>query len=166
MDTLTASSVDTLLEKIRNLASRPIPEFNKFDALQLVESLKNAAQDLKHEKARYYKLTFETLRCKMGQTDEMFRNYLLPLLGDRDHEKILDLVAKVDKRNEQRRQGFGKGGRSTADMPRRSPYENTRCFYCNRVGHFQANCYQWRREQRRGGNQSTRFFRGNSRPPT
>ena len=53
IESLAASSVDSLLTKIRNLASRPIPEFNKFEALELLEALKNAAQDVKHEKTGY-----------------------------------------------------------------------------------------------------------------
>ena len=49
MDALTKSSVDSLLEKIRHLASRPVPEFNRFEALDLLEALKNAAQDAKSQ---------------------------------------------------------------------------------------------------------------------
>ena len=37
-DALTKSSVDNLLEKIRHLASRPVPEFNRFEALDLLEA--------------------------------------------------------------------------------------------------------------------------------
>ena len=61
MDALTKSSADNLLEKIRHLASRPVPEFNRFEALDLLEALKNAAQDTKHDKAGYFRLAFETL---------------------------------------------------------------------------------------------------------
>ena len=53
MDELTTSSVDGLLEKIHLLASRPIPEFNRFEALNMLEALKSAAQDAKHENAGY-----------------------------------------------------------------------------------------------------------------
>ena len=44
MNALTKSSGDNLLEKIRHLASRPVPKFNRFAALDLLEALKNAAQ--------------------------------------------------------------------------------------------------------------------------
>ena len=99
MDALTKSSVDNLLEKIRHLASRPVPEFNRFEALDLLEALKNAAQDTKHEKAGYFRLSFETLRGKADEPNYQFRNFLLPLLGDKDQEKVLDVVAKVEKNN-------------------------------------------------------------------
>ena len=139
IESLAASSVDSLLTKIRNLASRPIPEFNKFEALNLLEALKNAAQDVKHKKTRYFRLTFETLRTKMNQSNEQFRNFLLPLLGDKDHEKILEIVAKVEKTN---RRIHGKQGRATAT----APYSVFHCQYCGRPGHIRANCFKRKRD--------------------
>ena len=95
MDELTTSSVDGLLENIRLLASRRIPEFNQFEALHMLEALKNAAQDAKHEKAGYYKYPFETLREKVALPNDQFRNFLLPLLGDKDQERVLDVITNV-----------------------------------------------------------------------
>lgn len=59
MDALIASSVNNPLAKIniRHLASRPVPQLDRFD---LLEALKNAAQDTKHEKAGVFRLAFET----------------------------------------------------------------------------------------------------------
>ena len=102
MDSLTKSSVDNLLEKIRHLASGPVPEFNRFEALDVLQALKNAAQDTKHEKAGYYRLTFETLRGKVDEPNDQFRNFLLPMLGDKDQEKVLEMVTKVEKNNLQK----------------------------------------------------------------
>ena len=45
MDALTKSSVDSLLEKMRHLASRPVPEFNRFEALNLLEALRYKARE-------------------------------------------------------------------------------------------------------------------------
>ena len=61
MDTLTKSSVDNLLKRLLSLTSRPLVEFNKYEALELVDALKNAAHDSKHEKEAYYRLVFEML---------------------------------------------------------------------------------------------------------
>ena len=99
MDTLTKSSVDNLLKRLMSLASRPLVEFNKYEALELVDALKNAAHDSKHEKEAYYRLVFETLRGKLDQPSDQFRNFIFPLLCDKDHEKVLDVVAKVEKSN-------------------------------------------------------------------
>ena len=48
MDMLTKSSVENLLKRLMSLASRPLVEFNKYEALELVDALKNAAHDSKH----------------------------------------------------------------------------------------------------------------------
>ena len=100
MDVLTKSSVDNLLKRIMNLASRPIVEFNRFEAMELVEGLKNAAHDTHHEKEGYYNLVHETLRGKLELPNDQFRNYIFPLLGDKDHEKVLDVISKVRSRTD------------------------------------------------------------------
>ena len=48
LDEKTISSVHNLLAKINNLASRPSLEFNKYEALDLLKALKNAAHDAHH----------------------------------------------------------------------------------------------------------------------
>ena len=62
MDTLSCASVDSLLTKIKNLASRPIVEFKKYEVLDLLEALKNTARNVRHEKEGYFRLVYETLR--------------------------------------------------------------------------------------------------------
>ena len=76
-----------------------------------MKALKNPVQDTKHEKAGYYYLTFETLRGKVDQPNDQFCNFLLPLLGDKDQEKVLEVVTKVEKNNHQKfmRQNPGPG---------------------------------------------------------
>lgn len=144
MDTLSCASVDSLLTKIKNLASRPIVEFNKYEDLDLLEALKNTARDVRHEKEGYFRLANETLRGKLDQPNQMFRNFLLPLLGDKDHEKILGIVAKVEKNNR----------RQLLPMPlshARRPsaqHSNVRCYNCGKFGHISANCFKRRREPR------------------
>ena len=110
MDELTTSAVDGFLEKIRLLASCPIPEFNRFEALNI------AAQDAKHEKVGYYKYTFETLREKVALQNDQFCNFLLLLLGDKDQERILDVIAKVEKNNCRNpvKQNFRAAGRAVS----------------------------------------------------
>ena len=76
MDMLTKSSVDNLLTRLMSLASLPLVEFNKYEALELVDALKNAAHDSKHEKGAYYRLVFETLRGKLDQPSDQFRRVI------------------------------------------------------------------------------------------
>lgn len=143
---LTKSSVENLLKRLMSLASRPLVEFNKYEALELVDALKNAAHDSKHEKEAYYRLVFETLRGKLDQPNDQFRNFIFPLLGDKDHEKVLDVVAKVEKNNiRQMQKSSGSGGvLKNRSYPSSRPPR--RCFYCNRPGHIKAHCLQRRKD--------------------
>jgi len=146
MDMLTKSSVENLLRRLMSLASRPLVEFNKYEALELVDALKNAAHDSKHEKEAYYRFVFETLRGKLDQPNDQFRNFIFPLLGDKDHEKVLDVVAKVETNNIRHMQkSSGSGGvlKNRSYLSSRPP---RRCFYCNRPGHIKAHCLQRRKD--------------------
>ena len=141
MDTLSCASVEGLLTKIKNLASCPIVEFNKYEVLDLLEALKNTARDVRHEKEGYFRLVYETLRGKLDQPNQMFRSFLLPLLGDKDHEKILGIVAKVEKKptdvNSFQCQCLMPGDQ----VP-------NCCYNCGKFGHISANCFKRRREPR------------------
>ena len=146
MDTLTKSSVDNLLKQLMSLASRPLVEFNKYEALALVDALKNTAPDSKHEKETYSRLVFETLRGKLDQPSDQFRNFIFPLLGDKDNKKVLDVVAKVEKSNlQQIQKSSGAGGvsKSRSYLSSRPP---RRCFYCNKPVHIKAQCLQRKRD--------------------
>ena len=125
------------------MASRPIPEFNKFESLDLLEASKNAAQDTKHEKTGYYKFAFDTLRGKINEPNEQLRNFLLLLLGDKDQANVLEVVAKLDKNNRRRQTRQNPGGERKV---RAVPYSWVRCFYCNRFGHVQAYCIKRKME--------------------
>lgn len=147
MDMLTKSSVDNLLKRIMNLASRPIAEFNRFEAMELVEGLKNAAHDVHHDKEGYYRLVYETLRGKLELPNDQFRNFIFPLLGDKDHEKVLDVISKVKTNQRQ----FGKKSTSEGHGIRTnylSSVSSLRCYYCNKLGHIRARCMKRKRDMR------------------
>ena len=117
MDTLTKSSVDNLLKRLMSLASRPLVELNKYEALELVDALKNAAHDSKHGKEAYYRLVFETLRGKLDQPSDQFRNFIFPLLGDKDHER----VEKSNLRQIQKSSGAGGVSKNRSYLSSRPP---------------------------------------------
>ena len=109
--------------------------------------LKKAAHDYKHVKETHYRLVFETLRGKLDQPNDQFRNFIFPLLGDKDHEKVLDVVAKVEKNNmRQMRKSPGQSGGVLKNRSYPSSWPLRRCFYCNRPGHIKANCFQRRKD--------------------
>ena len=98
VESLTTLSLESLLGKVRILSACPIAEFSRFEAMELIEAIEDAAQDSKHDRANYQRLACETLCSKLhSSSDGQFHDYLLPLLGDKDQEKVLEIEAKVDK---------------------------------------------------------------------
>ena len=60
--------------------------------MKLIEAIEDAAQDSKHDRANYQRLACETLCSKLhSSSDGQFHDYLLPLLGDKDQEKVLEI---------------------------------------------------------------------------
>ena len=126
------------------MTSHPIAEFSRFEAMDLLEAIKDAAHDGKSEKANYYRLTCEALRSKLHAcSDVQFHEYLLPLLGDKDQGKILDIMMKVDKHN-RKRQDRGSSGPRRDEAP--APYRAVRCYYCQRFGHTKSTCFKQKRD--------------------
>ena len=82
MDDLTRPFVETILKRVTSLSSRPLSQFNKYEILELEESLKKAAQDTNHTK-KHYRVAYKTLRDNIDKPDDMFRDLVLPLLGDK-----------------------------------------------------------------------------------
>ena len=106
--------------KIMAYASRPLPDFNKYEALEMLESLQLTAQDSRHDCQNFYRLVYLTVRGKLHVPWDQFRSLVLRLLGDKDHEKIFDCVAKVEKhhRSRDRAGTTGKAGREMSEISR------------------------------------------------
>ena len=147
---LTKASVENILTKIMNYGARPLAEFNKFEALEMVENLRNISQEQKHPKHSYHRTVYHTLREKMSIRTDQFRALVLRLLGDKDHERVVDAVTKVEKQFQRRRQA-GEQSRNF-NQNRQNPYRRNavRCFYCQRFGHMQLHCLQRKRDAELG----------------
>lgn len=141
LDALTKASVESVLHRLMNYIARPLTEFNKYEALEMTEKLQNSAHDRKHPKERYYRVVYQTIREKMEVPPAQFRALLLRLLGDKEQERVSEIVSKVEKNFTRKRT---QGARSTPAYSTRgrsgAPWTNTRCFYCNKVGHLQSHC--------------------------
>ena len=72
-------------------------DFDKYAAITMVEQLKNVAQQVKDKKADFYATVFSSLQERIDRPLEHFRSYVLSLLGDREYEKVVDSIAKVDR---------------------------------------------------------------------
>ena len=68
-----------------------------YTALNMVEILKNVANQTKHKRADYFASVHATLQERISKPAEQFKSYLLSLIGDRHYDKIMEAVGKVDK---------------------------------------------------------------------
>ena len=90
-------------------ALRQTWDFDKYKALKLIENLKSVAIQCRDKKADYYSTVHVKLLERISKQAEQFKRYVLSLLADQDHEKIIDAVAKVDK-------AFGNNSPSSAHL--------------------------------------------------
>ena len=124
------------LEEFRHLIKSPL--FTKDRALDSVLNLKMVAKEANHPKSGFFEAVFWALREKTGATDVQFPNYLKVLLGDKDHEKVLESIAKVDKimRISSPPASPGLSYRGAGRVNRSS----VQCYYCYQFGHYQNSC--------------------------
>lgn len=90
------ATVDSVLNDVRRLATMK-PDVDKDRVLDLLLNLKIVAKETNHPQATYYAAVFQAVREKMLVADERFKKYLLVLLGDKEHGKVLEAMAKVVK---------------------------------------------------------------------
>ena len=84
--------MENLVQRLLEYSTRPLTDFNKFDALSMFETLQNTAHDKQLGKENYYKFSFQTFRSKIDLPPQHFRNLLCRLIGDKDHQHIFEIV--------------------------------------------------------------------------
>lgn len=111
--------------------------FSKDQALDYLLNIRIVAKESNHPKAGFYEAVLRAMREKSRVPDDQFKRYLEVLLGDKDHEKVLEMMSKVDK-----------SMRSSVSMPARFPWRGrggrtprqAQCFHCHQFGHYQSAC--------------------------
>ena len=95
LEELQEVSVESTLQDIRSLLKSPA--FSKDQAFDYLLTLQLVAKEKKHAKAGYYEAILRAMRDKSSVDIDQFKRYLEVLIGDKDQEKVLDLISKVDK---------------------------------------------------------------------
>ena len=90
-------SVTSLKKAILQYGLRSITEFDKYKALEMVEGLKNISEQVKDRKADYFRTVQSVLQERISKSLEHFKAYILSLLGDKDYDRIVESVSKVDR---------------------------------------------------------------------
>ena len=100
-------TVDHLKKSIIQYALRQATDFDKYEALQKIEQLKVISRELKDKKADFFASVYATLLERVNRPNSHFKDYVLSLLGDRDYEKIMEAVTKIDKNFEDKKPAWG-----------------------------------------------------------
>ena len=143
----------TVIKKMLDYAARPLSEFNKYAAIDISETLQNTSRDNQDEKREFYRLIYQTARGKVDLPKEHFWALVLRLLGDKDHTKVYEAVAKVEKAMGSRSPWSGSShrGRSSSNIPYRgrgmTSSTPVQCYFCGKFGHIMARCYARREVQ-------------------
>ena len=69
----------TVKRKLFDYAARPLSEFNKYEATDILETLQNTYRDNKDEKRGFYRLVYQTARGKVDLPKEHARALVLRL---------------------------------------------------------------------------------------
>ena len=147
VEAVTNASPEKLVEQILACASRPLTEFNKYEVLEMLETLHNKAADRNHDRKNYYRLVHQSAREKVELSKDHFKDLVMRLLGDKDHERVLDIVSKVEKKsNRKKPQANDNRG---AGVARPSRLFSLRCYFCHRRGHIKADCPDLKSKQRK-----------------
>ena len=131
------ATVDSCLEEFRHLIKSPM--FTRDRALDRVVNLKMVAKEANHPKSGFFEAVFRAFREKTGVTDDQFTKYLEVLLGDKDHEKVLESIAKVDKAMRISSPPASRGF-SYYRGAWRVNRSSVQCYYCYQFGHYQNSC--------------------------
>ena len=97
LESVTKESVEAVVRRILAYTARPLTEFNKYEALEMLETLQNTASDKRYEKSNYYRLSYQTARSNIDVLRLQFHTLVARLIGDKDHEKVLDIESEVAK---------------------------------------------------------------------
>ena len=133
-------------------AARPLFGFNKYEAIDILETLQNTFRDNQDEKRKFNRLVYQTARRKVDLPKEHFRALVLRLLGDKDHTKVYEAVAKVENAMSTRGPSSGSFHRGRSiDVPYKGRGMRSsapvQCYFCGKFGHIMARCYA-RRDMR------------------
>lgn len=142
------ATVESSLQKV--LAPLKSPNFSQSQVIDSLLSFKLIPNERNHAKAGFNGSVFQAMPLKATIPDDDFKRYLEVLLGNKDDEKVMELMSKAEKAMQNSRLNRRDSGR--------------RCHGCVGYGYFQATCpfrkrYEWSPPSRR----PNRFYRGGAR---
>lgn len=86
------------------------------------------------------------MREKANVPLDQFKQYLEALLGDKDQEKAMDMIAKVDKASKAPNAKMPRPGPHNRNTQGRLGRANVQRYWCHRYGHHQGACPERRNQ--------------------
>lgn len=131
------STEDALITLRRHL-NRPLNMFDRYEAVELLQSLVRLARNEAHKKADTYAATLDEVKARADLLDkESLQRLLVGLLGDPVRAKVAKEATSILKSFYGASVAPSRGFRYSRPKPR----GNTRCFNCNRFGHMARECF-------------------------
>lgn len=72
--------MEAVVRRILAYTARAFTEFNKYEALEMLETLQNTASDKRHEKSNYYRLAYQTARSNIDVPKLQFHSLVARLI--------------------------------------------------------------------------------------
>ncbi|KAG6613012.1 uncharacterized protein IUM83_11815 [Phytophthora cinnamomi] len=131
----------------------------RVEGMSVLDQVLNYANGLKPRTRSYVKLENpETLSDAMDLAVKYEVTHLVEEVRDRQvHQAKTKERSDNDTRQDKRSKGKpfrGKGRFKPRSKPRRS--DDKTCFFCKKPGHIKADCFAWKREQAKQGNDKPR----------
>ena len=87
--------MDSVLEQLRHYIRAPT--FTKERALDYLINLKIVAKGSNHPKSAFFNAVLRAMQEGIRVPDFQFKQFLRALLGDKEDEKVVDTITKVEK---------------------------------------------------------------------
>lgn len=132
-------SSDAALAALRRYITRPANLFDRYEAIELLQSLLRLARNEGLEKANEYAAALDEIRARFDQLENVqLQRLFLGLLGDPVRAKVAKDANTILK-NAGAGKSFYSPDRGAA---RPDPYQRNRirCFRCLRWGHYARSC--------------------------
>jgi len=82
-------SVDAVIRKFLDYAAQLLSEFNKYEAIDILETLQNTSRDNQDEKREFYRLVYQTARAKVDSPRNTSRHWCYAYLGTKTTPKFI-----------------------------------------------------------------------------